>query len=131
MSVRYLVIEDVVEMHAIVIRLSGGSFGIRDHGVLSGCLERPKTAFGGKDMYPTLHAKAAACIDTIARNHPLVDGNKRTAFLSGARFLSMNDIELAITDDEIVRGMIWVVTEHPSIEEIAAWLEKQSRRLEN
>jgi death on curing protein len=128
MPVRYLVLEDVLELHAVVIRLSGGSLGVRDHGVLTGCLDRPKTAFGGSDMYPTLHTKAAVYIDTVARNHPLIDGNKRTAFLSGARFLAMNDVALNMDDDEIVRGMIWIVTEHPSIEQIAEWLKEHSEK---
>ncbi len=114
-------------MHAIVVKLSGGSHGVRERESLLGSLERPKAAFGGKDMYPTLFSKAAVYIDSIARNHPLVDGNKRTAFLCAARFLAENGVSLDMSDDEIVRGVIWVVVEHPTIEEIAAWLEQNSK----
>lgn len=126
MSVRYLTLEDALEMHAVVVKLSGGSHGVREREVLLGCLERPKAAFGGKDMYESVFAKAAVYIDSIARNHPFVDGNKRTAFLSAARFLALNNIDLVIDDAEIVRGVIWVVTEHPSVEEIASWLKKHA-----
>jgi death on curing protein len=124
MSVRYLTLEDVLEMHAIVVRLSGGSHGVRSKESLLGSLERPKAAFGSNDMYPTLFAKAAVYIDSIARNHPFVDGNKRSSFLCAARFLAENDIDLIMGDEEIVRGVVWVVVDNPSIKEIAAWLEK-------
>ncbi len=126
MSVRYLTLEDALEMHAIVVRLSGGSHGVREKEVLLGCLERPKAAFGGQDMYLTIFAKSAVYMDSIARNHPLIDGNKRTAFLCAARFLALNGKRLTIVDAEIVRGVLWVVTEYPAIEEISQWLEKHS-----
>lgn len=123
---RYVTLEDALEVHAVVIKMSGGTLGVRDMNSLTGCLERPKAAFGGNDMYASLFEKAAVYIDSVSRNHPLLDGNKRTAFLCGVRFLSLNGITITIDNNEIVRGVLWVVTEHPTIQEIAAWLERHS-----
>ena len=127
-GVHYLTVEDALANHAVGIHLSGGSLGVRDEGVLIGCLERPKAAFGGSDMYKTVFEKAAVYIDSIARNHPFVDGNKRTAFLCGSRFLSLNKYNVHMPCRKIVDGMLWVVTKHPEIKEIAAWLKKHSSK---
>jgi death on curing protein len=124
----YLVVEDALSNLAVAVRLSGGSAGVRDEGVLVGCLERPKAEFGGKEMYRTLFEKSAVYIDSIARNHPFIDGNKRTAFLCGARFLNLNGYDLDMQQNVIVDGMLWVVTDHPEIQEIARWIKKHSKK---
>lgn len=124
----YLTVEEALALHAVAVRLSGGSAGVRENDVLIGCLMRPQTAFGGKDMYPSVWEKAAVYLDSISRNHPFIDGNKRTAFLCSARFLHDNGFNLTFDDRGIVDGILWVVIKHPSIKEIAQWLEKHYRK---
>ncbi|MEK7628792.1 MAG: type II toxin-antitoxin system death-on-curing family toxin [Patescibacteria group bacterium] len=124
----YLTVEEALALHAIAVRQSGGSAGVREVGTLTGCLERPKAAFGGKDMYATMWEKASVYLDSIARNHPFIDGNKRTAFLCAVAFIHKNGYEPALSDRDIVDGVLWVVTKKPPIGEIATWLEKHCVR---
>ena len=124
----YISVEEALELHAVVLGLTRGTLGVRDMGALIGALERPKSAFGGKEMFPELFSKAAALVESVARNHPLIDGNKRTAYLVGAAFLKKNGYDLEPRAGEIEAFMLWVVTEKPSNEEIAVWLKKRSKR---
>ncbi|MDP2651448.1 MAG: type II toxin-antitoxin system death-on-curing family toxin [bacterium] len=120
--------EDIIRLHEVVIRRIGGSEGLRDAGALRMCAEKPRTAFGGKEMYPTLFLKAAALLESIARNHPFVDGNKRTAFLSALAIIERNGCETAFNQKDIEDTVLKIVTEKLPIEEIAAWLEKNSKK---
>ena len=80
-------------------------------------------------MFPTLFLKAAALTETIARNHPFVDGNKRGAHLIGRELLVLNGYDLEPKPGEIEKFMLWIVTQKPPLEEIAAWLEKNSKKI--
>src|SRR3989344_5901567 len=128
METRHVSIEVALALHATVLQLTKGTLGVRDMNSLLGCLERPKTAIGGKEMFPTLFLKAAAVIESVARNHPFIDGNKRTSYLIGMELLAINGYDLAPESGEIEKFMLWVVTEKPPLAEIAAWLEKYSKR---
>jgi death-on-curing protein len=90
----------VVAVHASLLRDHGGSSGIRDAGLLDSALNRPrnKWAYGERD----LAALAAAYAFGIARNHPFVDGNKRTAFTAAALFLAINTCDLDAREPEVV-----------------------------
>lgn len=68
---------------------------VGDYGLLDAAVARPQTTVFGVDAYPDLYAKAAALLQSLARNHALVDGNKRTAWASAWTFLYINGIELA------------------------------------
>src|SRR3989344_1439335 len=129
METRHVSIEVALALHATVLQLTKGTLGVRDMNILLGCLERPKTILGGQEMFPTLFLKAAALTETIARNHPFTDGNKRGAHLIGRELLVLNGYELEPEIDEIEKFMLWIVTQKPPIEEIAAWLEKNSKKI--
>jgi len=101
--VRYLSSEQVLFIHARVIDETGGAHGVRDIGLLQSAVARPKSTFGGKDLYPDVLSKAAALVESLARNHPFVDGNKRTAIISTGIFLGMNSVHLQATQKELVR----------------------------
>ena len=77
----YPTTDEIIKIHEGVLLKIGGSSGLRDAGALALCAERPHAAFGGNEMYPTLFLKAAAAMETIARNHPFVDGNGRVSRL--------------------------------------------------
>ncbi len=84
---RYLSAEQVLFIHARVIDETGGAHDVRDIGLLQSAVARPKATFGGKDLYADVLSKAAALVESLARNHPFVDGNKRTAIISTGIFL--------------------------------------------
>ncbi|KKW33438.1 MAG: death-on-curing family protein [Parcubacteria group bacterium GW2011_GWA1_53_13] len=128
METRFVTIEEALALHATALQLTHGKLGVHDIGALLGCLERPKTVLGGQEMFPTLFLKAAALTETIARNHPFVDGNKRTAHLLGRELLVLNGYELEPQIEEIEKCMLWIVTQKPPLDEIAAWLEKNSKK---
>jgi death on curing protein len=94
-STEYLSLEDLLDM---VGALKAGP--VRDLGLLDSACHRPQASFLGQDAYPTLAAKAAALMHSLACNHPLVDGNKRLALLATAVFLRINDYVIDLTDDE-------------------------------
>jgi len=85
-----------LEIHDALIDAYGGAKGVRDYGLLLSALEMPKASFGGQDLHPTLFDKAAAYLYHIARNHPFIDGNKRTASALALTFLEMNGVKIKI-----------------------------------
>jgi death-on-curing protein len=78
----------------------GGQVLVRDHGLLASAAERPATAPTGTEQYPSLVEKAAALMHSIARFHPLVDGNKRLAWIAAAAFCELNGARVVATNDQ-------------------------------
>lgn len=77
-----------------------GAGPVRDLGLLDSACHRPQATSFGQDAYPTLPAKAAALMHSVARNHPLADGNKRLALLAAVVFLRLAGYYLDLTDDQ-------------------------------
>jgi death-on-curing protein len=77
----------------------GGPVHVRDVGLLEAAVHRPRASVLGQDAYPDLFTKAAALLHSLARNHPLVDGNKRLAWLATYVFCAKNGVELDADDD--------------------------------
>ena len=92
--IRYLSLEEILELHRLVLRQSGGLGGVRDLGGLESACAQPQMTFDGQDLYPCLPTKAAALGFSFIRNHPFVDGNKRIGHLAMEMFLVLNDHEL-------------------------------------
>lgn len=91
----YLGLEDLLDL---VNALQHGP--VRDLGLLDSACHRPQASFFGQDAYPTLSAKAAALMHSLAYNHALVDGNKRLALLATVVFLRISGYTLDLTDAE-------------------------------
>jgi death-on-curing protein len=89
----HLTVEIVREIHAEAIARFGGSEGVRDKALLESAVAAPQASFGGKSPYRDLDEVAAAYLYYLCRNHPFVDGNKRTALASCIVFLRLNGIE--------------------------------------
>jgi len=81
----YLTVADVLGLHAVLVRRYGGPSGVRDPGALEAALFRPQTGY-----YDDIVAEAAALMESLAINHPFVDGNKRVAFAAVDVFLRIN-----------------------------------------
>ncbi len=94
--IHFISIEVTIKIHEILIESYGGLKGIRDYGLLLSALEMPKASFDGKDLHPTLFDKAAAYLYHTAKNHPFIDGNKRTAAALALTFLEMNKAKFKI-----------------------------------
>lgn len=90
----FLELADVLEVHDSRIQLYGGSPGLRDLGLLLSAIEQPQAGLGGEFLHKDLFEMAAAYLFHISRNHPFVDGNRRTALACCLLFLSINDIEI-------------------------------------
>ena len=100
---RKLTTGQVIILHEILVKYSGGADGIRDIGWLESALEAPFIAFGGVSNYPTPQSKAARLAFGLIKNHPFVDGNKRICILAMISFLELNGIKLVCADDELTK----------------------------
>ena len=109
-------------MHEELLAEHGGLSGIRDEALLDSALARPQNiySFGSTDLF-TL---AAAYISGIVRNHPFIDGNKRTAFMTGYVFLGRNGKELIADEAEATQIMLALAGSKVSEEDFALWLKK-------
>ncbi|MFF3844772.1 type II toxin-antitoxin system death-on-curing family toxin [Streptomyces sp. NPDC002328] len=83
---------------------------VRDAGLLESAAHRPSAAMFGQEAYPDLFGKAAALLQSLAVNHPFVDGNKRTAWTSCVVFLALNDVQLRPDIDVAERLVVGVAT---------------------
>jgi death on curing protein len=93
---RHLTVEQALRIARAAV---GGPVAVRDIGLLEAAIHRPRASVLGQDAYPDLLTKAAALLHSLARNHPLVDGNKRLAWLAAYVFLAKNGSELDAGDD--------------------------------
>lgn len=86
----------------------GGQFFVRDYGLLASACARPQTTVFGGDAYPTMHLKAASLLHSLACNHPLLDGNKRLAWLATFVFLDLNGHRVVASQDGVVELVLAV-----------------------
>jgi death-on-curing protein len=90
---RYLTVNEVLEIYTRVVRQSGGAIGIHDLGALESAVAQPRMTFGGEDLYPSIVEKASALGFSLIQNHPFVDGNKRTGHAAMETFLVSSILE--------------------------------------
>lgn len=121
---RYLSYDDLLH----VAERTLGTVEVRDAGLLRSALYRPRTSVAGVDAYPTLALQAAALLHSIARNHALVDGNKRLALAATLVFLGLNGRRLVLSNDEAYDLVMAVAAgEVDDVHSIAAALESGSQ----
>ncbi|MBI2616741.1 type II toxin-antitoxin system death-on-curing family toxin [Candidatus Gottesmanbacteria bacterium] len=125
----YLEIDEVIAIHEKMLEIGGGREGIRDFTLIHSAVARPKATFAGKLLYPTIWLQAAALIQSLIRNHPFDDGNKRTGFFSTLRFLDLNGYDINATEAEIISFARNVDVKRLPIEDIASFLKKHAKRL--
>ena len=125
-SWRWLVEGIVIAVHAEQIAEHGGSDGIRDRGLLSSALFRPRNLAGYGT--PTVFELAAAYAFGIIQNHPFVDCNKRSGFLAAYVFLALNGWKLIAAEAAAVEAVLALASGGISEAEFAAWLKAQSIR---
>ncbi|MEL7362425.1 MAG: type II toxin-antitoxin system death-on-curing family toxin [Bacteroidota bacterium] len=122
-DIRYLSVEQVERLHALVIARSGGSDGLRERGTLESAVAQPAQTFGGDDLYPTLHEKAATLAYALVMGHPFVDGNKRIGHAAMETFLVLNGFEIDADVDEQERLFLDLAAGLVERETLAGWVE--------
>lgn len=113
---RYLDVEDVLEL----ARRAG--FHVRDIGLVASAVARPATTVMGAEAYPALELKAAALLESMARNHGMIDGNKRTGWLATVAFLWINGQRHDLDTDGVVDLVVGVASGSIPLEKSAAVL---------
>jgi len=108
LSPLFLDLEEVLAIHHDQITRSGGTAGIRDLGLLQSALATPQAGVGMQYFHADLFEMAAAYLFHIVRNHPFVDGNKRTSVTAALVFLEMNGIEIRASDEALVKTVLAV-----------------------
>ena len=115
------------ELLHVAERTLGPEVPVRDHGLLESALARPRATVFGSDAYPRLEEKAAALLHSLARNHALVDGNKRLALAGTIAFLGVNGRRLTLTNDEAYTLIVEVASgQLDDVADIAARLREGS-----
>jgi death-on-curing protein len=125
--IRYLTLEEILELHRLLLQQSGGLGGVRDLGGLDSALAQPQMAFGGQDLYPGLAEKAAALGFSLVCNHPFVDGNKRVGHAALETFLVLNGWELEAEVDEQEQVILRLAAGTLERDEFTAWVQSHSR----
>ncbi len=115
--------EAVLALHGKRIAESGGADGLRDAGMLDSALSRPKNLFYYSETPPPLSVLAAEYAFGIVKNHPFVDGNKRTALTVCALFFKVNGAELTADNDEMFAVLMRLAADELSAGDFAGWLD--------
>ena len=124
---RYVSVEDVLAISGEILGVdSANAVHSAKVTLAESAVARPASGFGGIEFYPTVAAKAAALLFGLARNHALLDGNKRTALLSTLLFLDQNGYVLTLPDaDEALKQIVGVAAGDCSMDALAAWLSER------
>ncbi|MDO4549388.1 MAG: type II toxin-antitoxin system death-on-curing family toxin [Clostridia bacterium] len=113
----------VIALHDMLIRETGGTGGLRDEGLLESALYSPFQTFDGQYVYPSIEMKAARLAFSLVKNHPFVDGNKRIGILVMLTFLELNGIELRCDNDTLIDIGIKLAEGSLSDRELFRWIQ--------
>lgn len=122
----FLTLDEVLGIHSDQIRRYGGRPGLRDLDLLRSALALPETTFDGEFLHPTPFEMAAAYLFHIARNHPFVDGNKRTALMCALVFLGLNGQRLEAAPDSLHRIVEGVAAGSVDKAEVSVFLRRNA-----
>ena len=123
-KIQYLGLEEVIEIGEALIP----DFRIRDIGLLESAVHRPTTVIYGQEAYPSIEAKIAALMHSLAPNHALVDGNKRLTWSSGRLFAILNDLDFYVGIDEAEEVIIGLAIGQLDAKSLAPIIEKWLRK---
>ena len=124
---KFLTIKQVIGIQTEIIDVFGGAKGIRSKNLLESAVFRMRASFDGKDLYPDIFTKAAAIFESLAKNHPFVDGNKRTAFVSAVTFLEINGHETEFDKENAEEFILKMISREKSFKQIVNFLKRNSK----
>lgn len=119
---RYLTLDEIVELHQRLILQSGGSSGLREIGALESAIAQPRMTFDGEELYATIIEKAVALGFSIVNNHPFVDGNKRAGHAAMEVFLVLNGYEIDASTDEQEKVIFAIASGKLKRDDLIDWL---------
>jgi death-on-curing protein len=119
-------LQEALEIHQVLIQEFGGSQGVRDEGLLKSALERPFSGFGETEFYSTPEEKAGAILESIVKNHPFIDGNKRTGYVLMRLILMQFGKDITATQDEKYNFVIEVASGQIEFEQSVAWIRNRA-----
>ena len=119
-------LKEALIIHKLAIEKFGGSHGVRDMNLLESAIHRPNATFDGKDLYPNPIDKAAAIIESIIKNHPFYDGNKRTGYVLMRLVLLKFKVDIQATEKEKYAFVIKIATGKSDFKEIKSWIRKKT-----
>lgn len=122
MRFRPIAKDEAIAVHAAVIAKFGGVDGVRDEGLLESALAQPLQSFGGAELYPTDEAKACRYAYGIIKNHPFVDGNKRTATALVGASLRISGLAFRPRHDELLKAMLGVAGGSWDFDALVEWV---------
>ncbi len=126
---RFLTLAELIDLHSRIIDQTGGAPGLRDMGRLESAIAQPRMSFGGSDLYPTLIEKAAVLCFALIRNHPFIDGNKRSGHAAMEVFLVLNGHEIKAKVDEQETIVLGVASGQVSRQELTEWLTDHVQKI--
>lgn len=125
---KYLTVEQVLKIHARQIERFGGSTGIRDMGLLESAVAQPRSGIVEISFYPTLEEIATALAFSLVKNHPFVDGNKRTGYAAMEMFLGRNGYKTDAPLEEKEAVFLRLAASQLSREGLLAWVRTRIAR---
>ncbi len=128
MRVEFLTLDEVLSLHADQIAGYGGSALVRDVGLLESALAMPAATLGGELLHPSLEEQAAACLFHLVKNHPFVDGNKRTGLVAMLVFLGLNGRRLEAPDNELIDLVLGVAEGRVTKADVAVFVRRYGVR---
>ena len=127
MRVEFLTLDEILSLHADQIARYGGSALVRDVGLLQSALAMPAATFGHELLHASLDEQAAAYLFYLVKNHPFVDGNKRTGLVAMLVFLGLNGQRLEAPDDELADLVLGVAAGRISKADVAVFVRHHRR----
>jgi death on curing protein len=124
-KIYFLTIEEIIDFNRLLIKLYGGIFGIRDYNLLDSALHQPQFFIAGNYIHKDIYLMAAAYLYHIIKNHPFIDGNKRTGIFAAINFLEYNYVEIDLDQKEFYKLAIDVANSKMSKQKIANFLKKK------
>ena len=112
----------IILLHSQLIKATGGSYEIRDEGLLDSAINIPFQSFSKKELFPTIEEKAARLCYGLVKNHAFIDGNKRIGAHSMLIFLMINNYELEYTQEELFTIILDVASGNKDYNDIQQWI---------
>ena len=124
-----LTIEEIVQMHDMLISKTGGSAGIRDMGLLESAVYNVLTSFENVELYPTVEEKAARYAYGLTSNHAFVDGNKRIGILVMLTVLRLNGVEIEYTQAELISLGLSLADGRMGYQDVLTWIKAHKQNM--
>lgn len=114
----------IIMLQQQLVEQSGGSYGIRDNGLLDSAVNSTLQSFDGEDLYPTTIEKGVRLGYNLIKNHPFVDGNKRIGAHAMLVFLHINNISLSYTNEELIKIILDTAASKADYEDLLIWVQE-------